>query len=483
MTRALLAAGLAVVAIGALRAGHFYDEGVVAYGAERIVRGEVPYRDFWHFMAPGAIYYFAGLFDLFGISIATARAGAAAAPAAVLVVLHRLGRRFLTERDAALFAAAYVAIAAASVPLTPIASHHWPSTLTALVAAAAFLDGRWALCGAAVGLTASFHQGKGAAIACGVLAARLLSSRSMPSARAAARFTLGAAAAAAPWVVALVAAGAARSAFEQTVLYLPNRWTQWMLYYGDAAGPVLPRLGPFCIVYGAPLGLAWVLWLWVRRRPDGIELAPAAILGAALWATSLYRPHGWNLQITSPLAALVAFAVVVRSGGTAARAARGLLAVSAAMAIAYLAVDLAHAEPVRTRRGVLWADPYVPLGEWVDAVERNVPPGGRTFIAPYMSGLYFYAGVRNATSFDLLAPGLQNTPAHVAQALGEVEARAPARVFDSWDVYTRFTRRGFRLAPDAFFREDPLRRLLEERYESVEETWGLVVWRLRSSGA
>jgi len=51
---------------------YFYDEGIVAYGATRILDGAVPYRDFWTLYNPGEFYMLAFIFKLFGISIKVA---------------------------------------------------------------------------------------------------------------------------------------------------------------------------------------------------------------------------------------------------------------------------------------------------------------------------------------------------------------------------------------------------------------------------
>src|ERR1700751_4476719 len=45
------------------------DEGIVVQGAERILGGEVPYRDFFTFYTPGSFYFVALLFKLFGDSL------------------------------------------------------------------------------------------------------------------------------------------------------------------------------------------------------------------------------------------------------------------------------------------------------------------------------------------------------------------------------------------------------------------------------
>jgi hypothetical protein len=50
-----------------------YDEGLAVYGAVRILKGEMPYRDFWTLYAPGEFYLLAGIFKLLGTSIKTVR--------------------------------------------------------------------------------------------------------------------------------------------------------------------------------------------------------------------------------------------------------------------------------------------------------------------------------------------------------------------------------------------------------------------------
>src|SRR6184192_4776565 len=49
------------------------DEGIVLQGAQRILRGEVLYRDFFSFFTPGSYYFLALIFKIFGSSIIVAR--------------------------------------------------------------------------------------------------------------------------------------------------------------------------------------------------------------------------------------------------------------------------------------------------------------------------------------------------------------------------------------------------------------------------
>jgi hypothetical protein len=61
--------------LGALcsRVAGRYDEGLIVYGAARVMNGDIPHRDFWTLYAPGQFYVLAGLFKLFGTSLAVER--------------------------------------------------------------------------------------------------------------------------------------------------------------------------------------------------------------------------------------------------------------------------------------------------------------------------------------------------------------------------------------------------------------------------
>jgi hypothetical protein len=54
-------------------AANIYDEGLIVDGAVRILRGEIPYRDFNTGYAPAQFYAIAGVFSAFGTNLVTAR--------------------------------------------------------------------------------------------------------------------------------------------------------------------------------------------------------------------------------------------------------------------------------------------------------------------------------------------------------------------------------------------------------------------------
>jgi hypothetical protein len=71
------------------------DEGIVLQGAERILRGEVLYRDFFSFLTPGSYYLLALLFKLFGNSLMVARSTLVFYGGAFTVFAYWMARRVL----------------------------------------------------------------------------------------------------------------------------------------------------------------------------------------------------------------------------------------------------------------------------------------------------------------------------------------------------------------------------------------------------
>ncbi len=79
---------------------NIYDEGIIVYGATRVMHGEIPYRDFWTQYSPGQFYALAGLFRVFGVQIAVERWWDVCVRALLAFVMFLLAER-LTSRGAA----------------------------------------------------------------------------------------------------------------------------------------------------------------------------------------------------------------------------------------------------------------------------------------------------------------------------------------------------------------------------------------------
>jgi hypothetical protein len=86
-----------------------YDEGLILAGADRILLGEIPFKDFWNTHPPGQLWLVAGLFRLFGESMTVLRVYDAAVKASLALVLFDWAAR-LAPRPLALSAYAAAAI-------------------------------------------------------------------------------------------------------------------------------------------------------------------------------------------------------------------------------------------------------------------------------------------------------------------------------------------------------------------------------------
>lgn len=114
------------------------DEGIILQGTQRILHGQVLYRDFFSFFTPGSYYLLALLFRIFGSSMLVARTALAVYGGLLSAFTYLLARRVCSRWGAML--AAYL-VTVTSVPWRFLALHNWDSTLWAC--AAVYCAVRW----------------------------------------------------------------------------------------------------------------------------------------------------------------------------------------------------------------------------------------------------------------------------------------------------------------------------------------------------
>jgi len=74
------------------------DEGILLQGAQRLLAGQVLYRDFFSFYTPGSYYALALLFKIFGSSLLVARTVLALTGAILSLITHLLAPPSLLPR-------------------------------------------------------------------------------------------------------------------------------------------------------------------------------------------------------------------------------------------------------------------------------------------------------------------------------------------------------------------------------------------------
>lgn len=101
---------------------NLYDEGLVVYGAQRVLEGDVPYRDFWTLYAPGQFYVLALLFKLFGPSLIVERLYSSMVCVLTSLCAYGLATRLVPPRWAwvsALLTVASLSTLSFSYPVAP----------------------------------------------------------------------------------------------------------------------------------------------------------------------------------------------------------------------------------------------------------------------------------------------------------------------------------------------------------------------------
>jgi hypothetical protein len=148
------------------------DEGIILEGADRILRGQTPYRDFFTFYTPGSFYLMAAAFRLLGNSLLVARTVLTVEGGVLSALTYLLARR-VSSRGVALGVAALATFTC--LPYRYLVIHNWDSTLWAMLAlytAVRFLEaptGRQAFFLGSLGsVTVLFEQPKGAGLVLGL---------------------------------------------------------------------------------------------------------------------------------------------------------------------------------------------------------------------------------------------------------------------------------------------------------------------------
>jgi hypothetical protein len=146
------------------------DQMLFASNGARIVAGQMPYRDYFQFVTPGADLLYAFLFRHLGLLLWI--------PNALMVFLAATAVLLITLAAGKVLRGSFVVLPAVLTVGFVLfggmdATHHWFSGLVALIAMLVLFQGsqdwRIALAGALCGIVASFTQSKGATVTAGFL--------------------------------------------------------------------------------------------------------------------------------------------------------------------------------------------------------------------------------------------------------------------------------------------------------------------------
>ncbi len=488
------------------------DEGSIVYGAQRVVEGAVPYRDFFEVIGPGAFYWLAAWFKVLGVSWLTSRLALAATALASAWAIHRLSKRHISGYFAFLPALMYSGL---TVPIWPAPNHHFLSNLWVLLAVV-ILDPphpvsawRAALVGLCLGAAATVIPQKGvlllAAAVAGLLVQHRVGIHGEPVARPTAALILTFVAVGVVTLLFFAYNGALDDLFFANLAWPATQYhgvntvsyafgmrglvTAFGAVFSTLSSGPLARIGtsvialPLLFMATLPL-LALVAGTdEVRKRgkPEHVAVRKTSPLvcwfcGAALFLSEMHRPDIYHVIYGSPLLLVVVVAWLVGMRSQIPRLGVQLVGACVLLIAATVGLTAAAAQsPAATRRG--WVRVARPDGA-LEFLLENTRPGDPVFVYPYYPMYYFLADVRNPTRYSILMYHM-NTKPQFQEVLRDLEATQVKYVL--WDSVVAGSNLGtwFPNYQEPAAEEQLVEQYLEQHYRLVETRNGFRILQRR----
>jgi hypothetical protein len=388
------------------------DEGVLLNGAERLLHGEILYKDFFEFLPPGGFVLTAWWFGIAGISVLSARL------LGILVIAGIAGLTFLATRQATRNAPLSAVLTIGWVttsqgPMTQL-SHHWLTTMFSMMAFWAALAspqhpqcGRWgaflsgATAGAAVLVTPT----------CGALAWLAAASFFLRQGPIELLRYLGASATAPAFLLAyLIAQSNLTLAYADCIRFPVAHYASIQgVPFGYGIGlqtyplvSLFPAAGLLAVLVCAFNGRNC---LSDRRLQLCVVFAVAGFIGC------FPRPDESRIGFATPLA-LPLFAYCVSSLAQHCRPIYAIilrdvliaLCIPSALVYGFLAQAALHTPLTRTPRGDVSLIGQPGMAAMLARL-ATTPSGDRYFFYPYMPLMSFLTGREQVSKYDLFTPG------------------------------------------------------------------------------
>ena len=446
------------------------DEGIILQAAERILHGQVPYRDFFMFYTPGSAYLVAALFKVFGDSFAVARSSIAVAGAVCTAITYVLSRR-VCSRNIALVAAALAMLT--SYAYRFLVLHNWYATLFASLAICAAVrlwesqKPHWAFaCGSLAAITILIEQSKGAGVCLGLVVGYFIlhffgRERTPWNSRLAAILAGGFLW---PWLLTFAYFGTEHAvaamvqdwlwplhhyAKVNSVFYGNQNWSEATRHAIFHSGPLWSRIfkalaiSPGIVVTLLPLiAFGWLVYETVWRRRKDADLANggyyvivSSALSGLLISVLAARADITHLMYLANLWYVV-LAWILQGGASRSwllRKMRPYLIAYVCIAFGLMGFALllrvnGAQNHIQTRRGMVSSpaeDSAVPY------VDGHVARGGELLVYPYLPIYNYLTATRSPARVDFFQPGM-NTPEQAREIIDSLLSHPRAAIlFDS----------------------------------------------------
>lgn len=435
------------------------DEAIYLYEAKRVLAGQVMYRDIFEIVTPGWVYFMAGVFGLFGTTLAVARSTAAVLHGLTATLVYLTCRR-LQIRPGLSWppALAYVAM---GVWAWPVASQHWLATFLFVALLYVLCDprarppGRMLRPGVLLGFLLAVQQPRGLAMAAGVVAWSIADAAIRRRYRAGSSWSqlvadlgtlaAGALIVVAPLGVAMIASAGLEPVWRALVVHplvnyratnrcgwgYVNVMTAWN---GTFTFPRLLASLPAVL----PVSALRLVRGWSRRR-DQAEVRRVALLLVyclAAMASIAYYPDFIHIAFIAP----AFFVAVAETGEWAVRRlppSRWIRAAGLVAAVAFLAGVGGHlGENLRRMRATFTVSRETAFGR-VDYPNTNPADVAlydrvaeimrealvrELFVYPILANLYLTVGAENPTPYGFFIAGY-SSPDQIQRVVDILEAR------------------------------------------------------------
>jgi 4-amino-4-deoxy-L-arabinose transferase-like glycosyltransferase len=489
------------------------DEGIVLQGAQRILRGEVLYRDFFSFFTPGSYYLLALLFRIFGSSFVVGRIALVFVGGIYSVVTYLLARR-VCSRGSALFAAGIVTLT--TLPYRFEILHNWDSTLWACLAVYASvrwlesLHGKWAfVTGSLASLTFLFEQSKGGGLILGLGVALTAITLLDLQRKLWSRTQVFALAAGFAWPFALTLAyfGAQHSisvmladwfwplrhySLANRVPYGYQNWSEKTRHLLFGTGSLTMRLvtilviSPLFLIPLLPLiatGLLayWVMRTWRRSAPPPVcayYLLVCSTLFGLLVSVIIGRADIIHFMYLQPLFILV-LAWMVEGRDIPGRVFLivrpyfltyvivGFLLFSAPLLMRATGASYA----VETRRGMIKTPEKDTVVEYVQA---HVAPGETMLVYPYLPLYYYLTDAYSPSRYEYFQPGM-HTPEQAREMLSDLAGKRVRVVLFEASFWEKIPT-SWPSTPIAAIAQDPIAGYIQREYRSCRALHSPTDW-------
>jgi Dolichyl-phosphate-mannose-protein mannosyltransferase len=469
-------------------------EGLLVYGAVRIVHGQVFARDFFEVVGPGTFYWLALFLRLFGTTFVAARTCLFVTSLGTGSAMYFLSRRICGRYQilpCILLAGTYFGM------IWPTISHHVDSNCFALLSVSCMIvwqdrrkDSLLFVAGALAGATTCCLQPKGFLL----LLALLVWLGMQRQQRSTSPSPLGVVTAGYLSLVGLM------------LFYFWSRHALWDLVYANVVWPsahysavnvvpyaqgmirdywdhfVIAKSGfrwttvtavflitPFFLVAALPALLPVLAAARYNRNTGRPEILLYWLCGWAIWLSEIHRKDICHLVFGSPLLIILCIYYLGQYRAKAADYALQVLAISAACLATFNLFLALSAHPMTTRVGSVSVFKKIPVLALLDA---KVAPGDEIFAYPYCPMYYFLSATTNPTLYGALVYNF-NTPTQFEEVIRVLDQRRVRYVLWDTDFEMRVAAAklpaSVRMLPGEFIIEP----YLESHYRLVKEEDGV----------